>query len=98
MFPVYEFMEEEGSHDIAAGSRGMATGSHDMAAGSCDVAAGSRDMAAGSRDMETGPATGSCNIEGEGKDHEPVAGWVYLGGVAVCSQSPHESLQQGDEV
>ena len=51
MFPVFEFMEEEGS---------------------CD-------MAVGSRDMETGPATGSCDIEGEGKDHEPVAGISVVG-------------------
>ena len=57
VFPVYEFMEEEGSPD----------------------------MTGGSRDMETGAATGSCDIEGEGKDHEPV----------YC-QSPHESLQQGE--
>ena len=62
-----------GSRDVAAGSRDVAAGSRDVAAGSRDVAAGSRDMAAGSHDMETGPATGSCDIEGEGKDHEPVA-------------------------
>ena len=47
VFPVYEFMEEEGSRDMAAGSRDVAAGSRDVAAGSRGVAAGSRDVAAG---------------------------------------------------